>query len=219
MQRLLSPAVRPWRLRLVAALAGVAAVGLLVAPSASSHMRYSCSTQYDPYGICEYWQGYTRPSDVDRRIDPINLVWNPWGAVTNVVNAFWDINWRWTDGSTQYNRRLSDDGAGGYIYLLRPQNAQRASNQGPYTRYHARVFFGHSEAYGDWWWSVSDAHHEACCTHQIDRNWDTVESQTVTALAGHGYGYTRYWTFLPRGQGDFQGYWSDGWATRVDAIP
>lgn len=205
-------------LRILATVLGAAALVLVVASSASAHMRYSCSEEYDPWGVCEYWQGYTRPADADTEIDPINLVWNPWGAVGNVVNALWDINWRWRDGGTQYNRRLVSD-AYGYTYLVRAQEAQRASDQGPYSRYHARVFFGHEEGYGGWWWSVSDVHHEACCVHNIDRDWDVVEDQTVSALAGYRYGYTRFWTFLPRAQNTFQSYWSDGWASRVDAVP
>lgn len=136
----------------------------------------------------------------------------------NTVNSLWDINWRWTDGSIQYNWRLMDDGEGGYAYRLGQQNASRASDEGPFTRYHARVFFGHAEPFSDWYWSVSDAHHEACCLHEIDQDWDDVEWYLIGRMYDLNHSTENYWTYLPLGEGNFAGYHSDGWASRTDAL-
>lgn len=202
-----------------AQIALAVATGMLAvvfAPTARAHVTYACGS--DIYGVCEYFRGYTQPADTNTTIDPINIAWTPYGTTLNVVNSLWDVNWRWTDASIQYNRRLMDDGTGGYAYRVGEQDASRATEQAPFARYHARSFFGHSEGYADMNWSVSDAHHESCCTHAIDQDWDDVEWYLVGLMYDLNRATESYWTYLPLGEGNFQGYHSDGWASRIDAL-
>ncbi len=67
-------------------------------------------------------------------------------------------------------------------------------------------------------WSTVDAHHETlvCCfTHVIDEPWDTWEYH----LAGEMPAHNQFYDYYNRNAGQYlQGYWDNGWITRVGGL-
>jgi len=198
--------------------AGIGALAVIVslslAAGARSHIRYSGNC--DAYGYCEYFNGNTTGTPGGSGIDPINIVWYPYGRGAESVlrnEMFWDSGC----GSDQYNNRLLDSG-----WAWAVQNAQKAST-GCATypgRWHARIFWGHlhngnSLAYDNW--AVSDSHHEGW-THEINVSWQEAEEKVREELAVYwGRDTTANWTYLPRADGCYQGYCYNGWPARINA--
>jgi hypothetical protein len=191
---------------------------LLLASGSSAHVRYSGSC--DSQGYCEYFYGNTvSPSNHSNVIDPINIVWYPYGWITRVNEWILGYQYGWTAdcGSNQHNYRLLGSMSGGTYWGWANQNQQAGSNGCPLTRYHLRLFYGHShgDSYNDW--TIADAHHEACCDHHIDRGWEQVEDTVRSLGSSYGHGTKDNWSYLPRADRTFQGYASNGWASRITA--
>jgi hypothetical protein len=191
------------------------AIALTLPSSTSEHIRHSCNG--NPSGFCPYYWGDTRDTNDTHSIDPINIIWWPyghWGGTyfTDRVGYYLrtELGWTHTCGGTQGNHRAYVSGV--VVWAL--QDGSEASSGCPLTRYHSRVFRGHihgSCCLADDW-SLGDAHHETFPFHHIDRDWDLVENQT----ASFGWEpYAHYYQYLPRGAGTFSGYFSDGWATHI----
>ena len=206
------------------ALLAALVAGLVVVPAAAAHVRYAgCE------GYCEYFNGNTvRPEDNTTPIDPINVVWFPWGSagqVRYVLNN--QIGWTHECGSNQNNRRLLGSMSGGLYYAFAQQNVQQASSGCPNPayncwyvsncdRWHTRIFTGHSHDLASNNWSAAGVHHENN-SHDIDTSWEVAESTMASRAANAGHAYEHYWTYLPRAAGPFQGYHSDGYAVRINA--
>jgi hypothetical protein len=185
--------------------------------------RFACGSSVNPGGWCARFNGDTTSDLAGKKpVDPINIVWYPyggWHAETTGAEVQFILHYqfRWTHGcgSLQWNYR---DGRSW------PLDGQRAQSWCPNARYHLRVFQGHSHQrccypgrslVDDW--SVSDAHHESFLEHDIDMNWDKVESLFAALARAYRHPTTPRWLFLPRANRTFQGFYSDGWATQVNA--
>ena len=205
-----------------------ATLAVTLPTAASAHIRYSCSSSES--GTCHHFWGFSTSSAVlapadSLRVDPINLVWYPYGTSTRaatIMNNEWD--WTHTCGSDQYLYRTH--GVPDVYWDSSNFQSQRASNGCPgisacsYTtgcdRYHARVWAGHGHQ--TWYdeWSVSAVHHENEL-HNIDEPWEAIEDDALANAARTGRGREDMWTYLPRADQPFQGYDSDGYAIRVAA--
>lgn len=198
---------------LAAVVAGAIAA---VAPDVgSAHITYSCSTQYNPYGVCSTFRGYTENSS-GGVVDPINFVFYPYGGRYAADSDMAQMGWGYTCGSTQSNYRIRYP----TYWSIETMDGQRGSSWCPNSRYHMRFFDGH-HAYGSYYqWSVADAHHESAPYHNIDMSWNSARDYVAALAASYGWYYdccqTQRFVFLPRGQGWFQGYYADGWATRIN---
>jgi hypothetical protein len=197
---------------------------LLMPGVAGAHgPRYACSSSINPTGWCARFNGDTTNSlSGTTSVDPINIVWSPYGGWSASVTGaevqyilHYQFGWTYSCGSTQWSYR---DGRSF------PQEGQRAQSWCPNRRYHLRVFQGHAHqtccypyrsSIDDW--SVSDAHHESFLEHDIDMGWDKVESLIAALARSYNHPTTAYWLFLPRANRTLQGYYSDGWATRINA--
>ena len=209
--------------RLVLLLAAAAA--LAAAQPAATHIRYACGSNQS--GYCTYFNGNTRNDTDTGTIDPINAIWYPYGGSNGdtyggaTFMMAYQLYWTHTCGSDQWNHRWRYGATYDYYANFLPEERSWATSWCPDTRYHTRVFDGHAHgpmyvgSYYDW--SVGDVHHESFPFHNIDRDWDAVEWHFVDLAASYGHGYTRYWQYLPRAYGNFGGYQSDGWASRVGA--
>lgn len=201
--------------------------------SGSAHIRYTCNeptTPPDPTGICEYFNGNTVNGDLTEVIDPINVVYYPWGDTSRVLPVLHDeLGWGDKCGGTQWNRRLI--GAPGDLYYQYvSQDLQRASNGCPIispcdygegegcARYHIRLFQGHVHADPRDNWSVGDAHYEDR-DHNIGWGWENAEDYVLENASAYQRGREDYYTFLPRANGRFQNFNSDGWAIRIVGNP
>jgi hypothetical protein len=87
------------------------AATLLITANASAHIREQ--GQCDPHNWCEYFYGGTNapppfPSENPPTIDPINVIWYPWGSLDpNIVHIFqWELSWSDSSGGSQVNNRL-----------------------------------------------------------------------------------------------------------------
>jgi hypothetical protein len=185
-------------MRVSVALAAVFVV-LLVAPSASSHIRY-WGTNCGPENYCEYFNGNTVEEDnINNEVDPINIVWYCCGSWDPNVRGMLENEMGWTNssGSGQRNYRLVGNPQSQW-FEWRTQTGSRADGGFPGSRWHARVFLGHTH---DSWvdnWSVSDAHHEDW-NHDIDTTWQDAEEHVRVRLAvTFGRSTTANWTYLPR---------------------
>jgi hypothetical protein len=192
-------------------LAAVLAAGLVFVSASSAHVRYDCGYEYNPTGICTYFNGDTVNENYEK-VDPINIAWYPYGLwVYNIQNTFDAIGWGNDDGSQQWNYRLLGDECCYYYFDYGGQIGQRAT--GCCSRFHARVFRGHNhyDDYNDW--SVSDAHQEDFF-HNIE-SWEYAEDTLRGSAEGAGRGGEAAWTYLPRADCWCQGQYSNGWADRI----
>lgn len=199
-----------------AAVVAVASVLLaLVAPARSdAHIRNQGGC--DANGYCELFFGTTHGEPGSSAVDPINVVFWPygWNELTLMHRE-----WQWRDqacNSDQWNYRQTLHNQ----FHWATQNGWRASAgciaNG---RWHARGFRGH-EHYGSPNdsnnWSVADVHHESWA-HNIDRSWQEAEEEARLNAVVAGRPTTANWTYLPRAHGCFQGYCYNGWPAQIDA--
>ena len=208
-------------MRFVIALAALA-LALAFPVAGGAHIRYSGCDVYPvdyPNGYCEYFRGTTNDPGDHHRIDPINVVWYPYGTLPNVGRIMkYQFCWPFTDTSDQVNYRVvgsSDPDT--WRWAWAEQEISRASDSWPGSRWHARVFRGHNHVSDYYDWSVSDAHHESWFWHDIDRDWDDVEARVRYLARVDGHSVDDFWTYLPRANDIIQGWYSDGWASRVGA--
>jgi hypothetical protein len=218
--------MRNWAL-----LAALVLVTAVFPAASSAHVLYSCGTEYNPTGTCSYFNGDTRnPGNHDVRIDPINVAWSPYGSwadpyVHYVLNN--QFGWTHECGGDQDNYRLLGSMGGGTYWGWAMQIGQQGSSgcpdpshtcwyYGNCDRFHVRAFKGHDHPTHYENWSVSDAHHEDT-NHNIDASWEYAED-TVRSLAAQNNHATQVaWTYLPRADDWFGAYYSDGWASEVNA--
>jgi hypothetical protein len=195
------------------AVAAVLAAGLLFVSAASAHIRYGCGYEYNPTGLCTYFNGDTTDSPGGNRVDPINIIWYPGGLWEwRIWSTFNAIGWNDTCGGGQYNWRLVGPPGGEYWDWV-SQIGQRATGGCPGSRFHARVFRGHNHQDDSLDWSISDAHQEDW-NHDIV-SWEYAEDTLRGAAEGAGRGGEAAWQYLPRGEGWIQGQYSNGWADRI----
>jgi hypothetical protein len=209
---------RPWsapRRMLVVVLASVALV-FVAPPGSDAHVRYEGGC--DVYGYCELFYGTTHSDPFGSPpVDPINVVFWPYGWYEfNIMH--WEWSWRDQDcNSDLWNyRQLSNN-----QWYWGTQDGWRASAGCFGGRWHARGFRGH-EHYGSALdsnnWSVSDVHHESWA-HNIDRSWQEAEEEARLNAYYQGHPTTPNWTYLPRGNGCFQGYCYNGWPAQINPRP
>ena len=219
------------RLAVLGGLVVAAAVAAGSAPApGSAHVRYSCGTQYNPTGLCTYFNGDTWTADQSARKDPINVVWWPYGSwgdpyIHYVLNN--QIGWTHECGSDQSNYRLLGSMGGGTYWGWALQIGQQASSgcpnpshtcwySGNCDRFHVRIFKGHDHPTHYDNWSASGVHHENN-DHVIDASWDYAEETLRSRAAQANHPTENGWTYLPRADDYFQSYYSDGWADRINA--
>jgi hypothetical protein len=197
-------------------VAAVLAAGLVSVSTSSAHIRYDCGWEYNPTGICTYFNGETVVWNSDynyyETVDPINIVWYPYGLWNwNIQNTFAAIGWHNPDGSPQVNYRLLGDECCYYYFDYAGHLGQRAT--GAAARFHARVFRGHNhyDDYNDW--SVSDAHEEDDLHNIV--SWEYAEDTLRGSAEGAWREGEAAWTYLPRAEGWFQNQYSNGWADRI----
>lgn len=203
--------------RLLVAIGAVAAT-LVLAPAASAHDRY-WGTDCGPGDYCELYNGNTVESgDHNNVVDPINLLWYCCGSWDPNVRHMLENEMGYDEDCTspQANYRLVGDPSSQW-WEGRDQTASRASGGCPGSRWHARVFLGHTHDSPVDNWSVSDSHHEDW-THDIDTTWQEAEEYVRERLAVvFGRSTTANYTYLPRAEGQWPagGGYYNGWPANI----
>jgi hypothetical protein len=85
------------------------------------------------------------------------------------------------------------------------------------TRAHFRLWFApHGHGANVDKWSIITPHHESCCSHNPDEDWEVWEDHVAGEMAGH---HNIYWDhFYHRPSGSWRGFWQDGLVTRIGGL-
>lgn len=206
---------RPVLSAAVAVLLVLSAVG---AGAAQAHFRENDGTWTYRY--------HTRTDNNDAKqhcdnntgkVDPLNIIfykWGEWSRMFDHVNG--ETHWfNFTIGGSGQVlcQRLS-----GYAVVV-PMREQAQGHGFEGTRAHYRIFpsgHGHEEQFR---WSTIDVHHEECCGHAIDENWETWENHLAHEMdvdvnnsgkhnVWHDYYYRAAAAY-------FRGWYDNGYVTRV----
>lgn len=147
-------------------------------------------------------------------IDPLNIItyqWGEWARMhTHLANETdWEPTWF---GSGQVTC-ITTDGAN---YSTHGQDEQQGGH-GTSTRAHFRIFAaGHNHDDVQYKWGVLDVHHEGCCAHDPDEDWENWE----THLGGEiGVAHNIYWDeYVRQGAMYWRGFYDSGAVTRVGGL-
>lgn len=160
------------------------------------------------------WANCNNDWDPNVWIDPLNIINYRWGEWSRMnLHYEWETDWGWTDlGGPQVTCITTD----GQNYSPNGQSDQQGGH-GTGSRAHFRLFAaGHVHPDVEFKWSVLDVHHEACCAHDPDEDWETWESHIGFEIWNN---HEVYWDeYFRRGAGPWRGLWDSGSVTRVGGL-
>jgi hypothetical protein len=213
-------------------MAAVALCALLAAPVAAAHILHTNGTWTYRYLTRAQQSGCSSGSTGS---DPLNVLFLQYGE-GNRMNSHAEADTHWGFYSAPSFARApqwicgdSDGAVGNYTVNDRQNFDDQEGHGGIYclcgVRAHFRIFYaphGHDSIPDKW--STIDVHHErdawsssTVVTHHIDEDWETWEYHIGSEFGSAGHNlYYDYWA--RQGGQYIQGFWDDGYITRVGGL-
>lgn len=204
-------------IRLLTALAFAVLVGAQLAvtsPPAGAHQTVNGVWTYRYFTRDDDSSAWSNCQNNAGHIDPLNIITYQWGEWARMFGHFDnETHWGPTSLGGAQVSCITTDGAN---YSPFGMNDQQGGH-GTATRAHFRDFAaGHLHPDVQYKWGVLDVHHEGCCAHDPDEDWETWESHIGFEI---GAAHNIYWDeYVRQGGMYWRGFWDSGAVTRVGGL-
>jgi hypothetical protein len=209
---------RAWVLFLAALGAGIAALSwnLSFTSDARAHQTVNGVWTYRYYTRSDnsdaYWD--CNAGSLPGAVDPLNIIGYRYGEGLRMHDHL-RVETDYGDTSIGSNQVtcVTVDGEGYWTNLMFGDQ----SNNTFWYRGHFRSFTaGHSHDDIEFKWSVFDVHHEGCCEHDPNADWEDMETDLGTQMSGP---HNIYWDEYVRvANGFWRGWWDNGAVTRIGGL-
>jgi len=176
-----------------------------VAPNGVWTYRYfTRAAEGTPYSDC---------NDNTGHVDPLNIINYYLGEAGRMYTHYAsETHFGGTGIGSHQVSCITTDGSN---YTTNPQYDQQAGH-GTISRAHFRLFTAGHLHEDPWYkWSVMDVHHEGCCQHDPDEDWENWEGHIALEISWPA-GHNIYWDeYYRQGGMMWRGFWDNGSVTRI----